>query len=186
MEDRLASSLPNRRAPLVGHWPVMQVYARLCAWINLCMRPANERRRCIAMSSLIGRTHAQNNPWCRICHNSMWLGYNVIDRFSSINMMPIKLQPFNQLAIWSKCSKIWISARDGLSLAMCSCQQFAINKFDIYKSFTCPYYLITLFTETSHNSSDNWHPELSQSQVPNACGFLAPKKLNSTGSISHG
>ena len=31
--------------------------------INLCMRPANERRRYNVMSSLIGWAHAQNNPW---------------------------------------------------------------------------------------------------------------------------
>ena len=32
----------------------------------LCMRPANERRRCNVTSSLIGWAHAQNDRWCDI------------------------------------------------------------------------------------------------------------------------
>ena len=30
---------------------------------------ANERRHYVATSSLIGRMHARNDPWCWICHN---------------------------------------------------------------------------------------------------------------------
>ena len=33
------------------------------AGINLCMCPANERRRYIVTSSLIGWAHTQNDPW---------------------------------------------------------------------------------------------------------------------------
>ena len=34
--------------------------------INLCMHPANERRRYIVTSSLIGWAHTQNDPWRQV------------------------------------------------------------------------------------------------------------------------
>ena len=36
---------------------------RACSEIILCMGPANERRRYIVTSSLIGRAQTQNDPW---------------------------------------------------------------------------------------------------------------------------
>ena len=40
------------------------------AGINLSMRPANERRRYIVTSSLIGWAHTQNNPWTLLFFNT--------------------------------------------------------------------------------------------------------------------
>ena len=42
--------------------------------IILCMRPANERRRCIATSYLIGLAHTQNNLWNNI------IRWNIIEK----------------------------------------------------------------------------------------------------------
>ena len=39
-------------------------------WIILCMRPANEMRRYIVASSLIGGAHTQNDPWIFILFKS--------------------------------------------------------------------------------------------------------------------
>ena len=44
------------------------------AEINLCMRPANERRRYIATSYLIGSAHTQNYSWVwRKMADNLWL-----------------------------------------------------------------------------------------------------------------
>ena len=45
----------------------------------LCMRPANERRRYIVTSSLIGRTHTQNEPCNENACEMSWC-HNVIHR----------------------------------------------------------------------------------------------------------
>ena len=41
------------------------------SWIILCMCPANERRRYIITSSLIGWAHTQNDPWLLGCRLSV-------------------------------------------------------------------------------------------------------------------
>ena len=41
------------------------------AGIVLCMHPANERRRYIVTSSLIGWAHTQNDPWCSVSDHSI-------------------------------------------------------------------------------------------------------------------
>ena len=46
-------------SPLYGNRDVGQQWAGFI----LCMRPANERRRYIVTSSLIGWAHTQNDPW---------------------------------------------------------------------------------------------------------------------------
>ena len=49
--------------------PLMLLGHHCNAGIILCMRPANERRCYIVMSSLIGWAHTQNDPWKRLsCH----------------------------------------------------------------------------------------------------------------------
>ena len=43
--------------------------------IILCMRPANERRRYIVTSSLIGWAHTQNDPWWTLC--TLWVTFGL-------------------------------------------------------------------------------------------------------------
>ena len=45
----------------IGSYGVATIWTRSHAWVILCMRPANERRRYIVTSPLIGWAHTQND-----------------------------------------------------------------------------------------------------------------------------
>ena len=51
--------------------------------IKLCMRPANERRRYIVTSSLIGWVHTQNDPCTQII-NAIWSAQIFLGRFCTL------------------------------------------------------------------------------------------------------
>ena len=58
-----------------------------CAWIILCMHPANERRRYNVTSSLIGWAHEQNDDPCMcVCHEIyLYCHQNNLNKAISVN-----------------------------------------------------------------------------------------------------
>ena len=63
-------------------WPWLARRYRPYIWIILSMASANERRRYIVTSPLIGWAHTQNDPWYTILNNDLILHpreiYNVV------------------------------------------------------------------------------------------------------------
>ena len=82
------SEMSSRRDLLIGGQQHVSEcnpwHSRTC---TLCMCPANERRRYIVTSSLIGWAHAQNDSWAAIHYSSFWCGnQNIPDNLGQLHV----------------------------------------------------------------------------------------------------